>query len=118
MSRHIGEQTEQLASEYLRRNGLKMLTRNFRSPRGELDMVMEDGETLVFVEVRYRRNSQFGSGAESVDRHKQQRLISSAAYYLQKNHQYSNRPTRFDVVSISMEANKPAIDWIQDAFIS
>jgi len=118
MSRQIGDRSEEIASVYLQGNGLKVVTRNFRSPRGELDIVMEDGETLVFVEVRFRRNQRFGSGAESVDRHKQQRLITSAAYYLQKNHQYSNRPTRFDVVSISMEANQPSIDWIQDAFIT
>ena len=118
MSRQIGDQSEEIASAYLQRNGLKIVTRNFHSPRGELDIIMEDGQTLVFVEVRFRRNPHFGSGAESVDKNKQQRLITSAAYYLQKNRQYRNRPMRFDVVSISMEANKPAIDWIQDAFIT
>jgi len=118
MSRQIGDQSEEIACGYLKRNGLKIVARNFRSPRGELDIIMEHGETLVFVEVRFRRNTQFGSGAESVDKNKQKKIITSAAYYLQKNKQHRNRPTRFDVVSISMDANKPAIDWIQDAFIT
>ena len=118
MSRQIGDQSEEIACGYLKQNGLKIIERNFRSPRGELDIIMEDGETLVFVEVRFRRNTQYGSGAESVDKNKQKKIITSAAYFLQKNSKHRNRPTRFDVVSISLESNKPAINWIQDAFIT
>lgn len=113
-----GQQAEELACHYLSKQGLKTLCRNFRSPRGELDVVMEDGETIVFVEVRYRKQNRFGSGAESVNHTKQAKLVATALYYLQQHPKYYNRPTRFDVVSITSQIQQPGIDWIKDAFQS
>lgn len=115
-SRQIGDQAEELACQYLHKRGLKTLVRNFLCSCGELDVIMEDDETIVFVEVRYRRNNQFGDGVESVTKSKQRKLISSALYFLQQHPKYSDRPTRFDVVAISDQLQQTDIDWIKHAF--
>lgn len=111
-----GHAAEELACHYLSRQGLKTLCRNFHCRRGEIDVVMEEGKTIVFVEVRYRKHSRFGSAAESVTRAKQARLIAAALHYLQQYPKYTHRPTRFDVVSITRQSSQPEIDWIKDAF--
>ena len=113
-----GLEAEELACQFLQQQGLKILSRNFRSPRGELDVILEDGQTLVFVEIRYRKQTRFGSGAESVTHAKQTKLITTALYYLQQHPKYSNRPSRFDVVSITRQTGQTEIDWIKDAFQS
>ncbi|MDH5407145.1 MAG: YraN family protein [Gammaproteobacteria bacterium] len=115
-SRKTGDEVETLACQYLQQQGLKTLNRNFHCPRGELDVIMEDGDTIVFVEVRYRSNPRFGSSAESVTKSKQDKLITSAMYYLQQNPTHRDRPSRFDVVAVSLQNNKPDIDWIKSAF--
>ena len=113
-----GLEAEELACQYLQQQGLKILSRNFRTPRGELDVIMEDGKTIVFVEIRYRKQTRFGSGAESVTQAKQAKLITTALYYLQQHPKYTHRPTRFDVVSITRQTGQAEIDWIKDAFQS
>ena len=113
-----GSDAEAHACEYLLAQGLSLLTRNFRSRLGEIDLIMDDGQSLVFVEVRYRRGNAFGSGAESVNRRKQARITACAQHYLQKNPAALQRPCRFDVVAISGAREKPDIHWIRDAFPS
>lgn len=106
-----GEAAERRAEQYLRAQGLRLQRRNYRSPHGEIDLIMRDGTTLVFVEVRLRSNRRFGSGADSIDRRKQQRLQRTAEHYLQRQ---QNLPAcRFDVVSLDGEGD---IHWIPDAF--
>ncbi len=114
----IGQEAEALACHYLQAQGLCLLERNFSVPQGEIDLIMQDQQSLVFIEVRYRRNNNFGSGAETVTRSKQRKLLAGAARYLQTNPQQANQPTRFDVVSISMENNQPLINWIKNAFMA
>lgn len=113
-----GQYAEQLACDYLGMQGLKTIARNFRCRRGEIDIIMEQGKTIVFVEVRYRKHTQFGTGAETVNREKQTKLITAAMAYLQKNPCYNNRPSRFDVISITAQSPEPHIEWITDAFQS
>lgn len=114
--KHVqGRYAEDLACRYLERQGLRLLERNYRCARGEIDLIMQHGESLVFVEVRYRRSSAFGSGAESVDRRKQFRLIETALHYIQKRNAVG-RPSRFDVISVSPGATEDNIDWIPNAF--
>ncbi len=115
-TRTIGRETETLACEYLQAQGLHLLARNFQVPRGEIDLIMEDRQSLIFVEVRYRRNNHFGSGAETISYHKQRKLLTAAACYLQRNPQQAERPSRFDVVSIVMENSRYSINWIRNAF--
>lgn len=112
----IGRRAETAACHCLEAQGLRLVTRNFRGPRGEIDLVMRDGATLVFVEVRYRRPSRFGGGAESVGRHKQARIIATALYYLQSHHQTALPAVRFDVVALAPRGEGLHIDWLRDAF--
>jgi len=114
----IGQQAEDAACLYLNNQGLTTLYRNFRGPRGEIDAIMQDRDTIVFIEVRYRKQSRFGSGAESVNHTKQAKLLATALYFLQKHPTYNNYPSRFDVISISGEVQGNGINWIRDAFQS
>ncbi len=120
MSKTAQQQTGQLAEaeacEYLQQQGLHLLERNYHCRHGELDLIMTDGKSTVFIEVRYRSNTDFGSGAETVNRRKQQKLIATASYYLQNNRQLAQQPARFDVISMTQATNRFSIDWIQDAF--
>ena len=110
-----GKQYEELACEHLRRHGLKLLTRNYHCRRGEIDLVMRDKDSLVFVEVRYRRQARYGSASESVNWHKQQRLIAAAEHYLL--HEARTQPAaRFDVVAISGAGADLELEWIHNAF--
>lgn len=111
-----GREAEQRARRYLEQRGLRHITGNYRCRQGELDLVMEEGETLVFVEVRYRSDARFGTGAESVDGRKQRRLIQAAHHYLQRHPRLSERPCRFDVVSIGPANRTQAVEWIRNAF--
>ncbi|MBK1643356.1 YraN family protein [Thiocapsa imhoffii] len=110
-TRIIGEQKERLAEDYLTRHHLQLIARNHRCRRGEIDLIMRDGETLVFVEVRFRHSSHFGSPAETVDRRKQQRLTLAARHYLLRHP--TVLPCRFDVIAIS---GQDRIQWIKNAF--
>ncbi len=107
-----GAQAESLACAHLERAGLKLLTRNYRCPQGEIDLVMDDRGTLVFVEVRYRRSDAFGSPAETVGRRKQARLRAAAGHYLVKH--AADRICRFDVVAVS--GGEPHVEWLRNAF--
>ena len=81
---------------------------------GELDLVMQDGATLVFVEVRARSNTRLGTPAESINVRKRDRLRKAARYYLLRNPQHQTRPCRFDVVCVYVPCGK--MEWIRDAF--
>ena len=111
-----GKEAETAACRYLERRGMRLVTRNYRSRRGEIDLIMMDRENLVFVEVRYRRRSDFGSGAESVHPGKQKKLIACAYSYLQRHPESARRPGRFDVVSITPDRKGMHIQWIPNAF--
>ena len=107
---------ERLACEYLQQRGLKLITGNYGIKAGEVDLIMNDGETLVFIEVRYRRHQQWASAEESVTPTKQRRISKAAAAYL-KRHKLTDRCyCRFDVVAINGSLTPPRINWIQDAF--
>jgi len=109
-----GKRYEHKARVYLEQRGLKLIEHNYRGSGGEIDIVMTDGCWLVFVEVRFRRSDQFGSGAESIDHFKQARLIRCANHYLQKNAK-TTQMTRFDVISIGQTNGTETIQWIKDA---
>lgn len=111
-----GNIAENLACEYLQQQGLTLLARNFRSRYGEIDLIMRDGNTLVFIEVRARKQHNLVDSLQSVNASKQKKLIKTALYYLQKNSKLMDYPARFDVIAIT---NRPAasdINWIKDAF--
>jgi putative endonuclease len=107
-----GARAEELCAELLRRAGLRVLARNWRCRHGEIDLVAEEGGTLVFAEVRYRSGAGFGGAAESVTAAKQARLVAAARLYLMRRPQAA---CRFDVLLLdSLESGR--IQWIRNAF--
>ncbi len=109
-----GAQAERLAEAFLRRRGLRLRERNFRVRSGEIDLIMQEGDSIIFVEVRCR-NNRLLDPAESVDAYKQRRLCRTAAYYLQSlQHTAPCPPCRFDVICITGHGSQ--IDWIRGAF--
>nr|WP_314574726.1 YraN family protein [uncultured Pseudomonas sp.] len=114
-----GREAEALALRHLQQQGLQLITQNWSCKRGELDLVMLDGDTVVFVEVRYRRHAGWGGALESVDFRKQQKLTLAAQWFLQTELKWADSPCRFDVVAINGDpGTKPALSWLQNAFDS
>ena len=111
----LGNRAESLALKYLRKSGLTLVERNFNSRYGEIDIIMQQRDYLVFVEVRYRKNQNFGGALESVDSRKQHKLRRTAEYYLQKNKR-TDSPCRFDILCVAGDLKSPNIDWIENAF--
>jgi putative endonuclease len=112
-----GQAAEQSAYTFLCREGLRLVCRNFRCRRGEIDLIMLDGQTLVFAEVRHRSSGSFVRAVLTVDRRKQRKLASAAAMFLAKHRNFGQHTSRFDVVGIDRDANDGiAIEWIKDAF--
>ena len=112
----VGNQAEDQACQYLQNKGFTLVKRNFSTKAGEVDLIMDDNQTLVFVEVRYRKNANFGGAAASITPKKQQRIIKAALAYQQKYAPQS--AMRFDVVAIEgdNEANAQKLNWIKSAF--
>jgi putative endonuclease len=106
-----GQNAERQAEAFLRKKGLKLVDRNFKKPFGEIDLIMQDGNTLVFIEVRSRSTGNLASPEETIDRNKQRRIIKVAKSYLQN---YPLTPCRFDVVGIVGQD----IYWIPNAFFA
>ncbi|WP_251388543.1 YraN family protein [Mediterraneibacter agrestimuris] len=109
--REIGSKYEHIAGRYLEQKGYRILEYNYHCRRGEIDLIAQDGEYLVFCEVKYRRGRMTGSPVEAVDVYKQRKLWKTAEYYLLRHRLY-NVPCRFDVIGI--EDSK--ITLIKNAF--
>ncbi len=116
--RQVGDQAETIALKYLCKHGLEPIEKNYLAKTGEIDIIMLDKfeQTLVFVEVRYRQNTRFGSATDTVDYNKQVKLIRTAQHYLQKHIKYQDFVCRFDVVGVESDLKYPQISWIKDAF--
>ncbi|MEX2365387.1 MAG: YraN family protein [Pseudohongiellaceae bacterium] len=111
-----GNRYEALACRYLQNAGLKLVTRNYRARCGEIDLIFHDGGTLVFVEVRFRTDPDFGMAFETVTFYKQQRIKRTALLYLQANRLTDKIPCRFDVVGINRKGSGLNCRWIKSAF--
>ena len=111
-TREEGSRKEEEAAAYLEAAGFEILEKNFRSRQGELDIVAREGRYLVFVEVKYRHSGRSGDPAEAVNARKQQRMISTARYYLKTRGLPADTPCRFDVVGIEGDA----VRLLQNAF--
>jgi putative endonuclease len=109
---HDGAAAERLAADYLQKQGLRVLERNYRCRMGEIDLILADGATLVFAEVRFRASGAFGGAAASVTRTKQKKLLATAGHYLAGK---PERACRFDVIVLDRLA-PDAVEWIRDAF--
>lgn len=115
-TRREGDAGEALAAQYLEDAGLELVARNYRSPYGEIDLVMREGDTTVFVEVRSRARVEYGRPAETVDARKQGRLRATAEHYLQRDRRASKKPCRFDIVAITRDVGGDRVEWLRDAF--
>ncbi len=112
--RSVGNQKEELVAAWLKEQGVEILARNFYFHGGELDLVIKDGEYLCFIEVKYRKSTNYGYPEEAVTPSKQRKILQGAKVFLYKNHISSDTPCRFDVISVYQEE----ITWIKDAFMA
>ncbi|TSA48627.1 MAG: YraN family protein [Nitrosomonadales bacterium] len=107
-----GKAAEQLAAQFLQRQGLVLLEANYRCRFGEIDLVMRDGKEIVFVEVRLRSNASFGDAAASITHSKQKKLVHAAEHYLTE---HGSAACRFDAVLLDGPAPQ-RVEWIRNAF--
>lgn len=114
-----GREAEQQALEHLRAHGLTLLAQNWLCKRGELDLVMLDGDTVVFIEVRYRLHAQWGGALASIDARKRGKLVLAAQYFLIEQAHWAHYPCRFDVIALEGTATQASrLNWIRNAFDS
>jgi len=116
--RAFGEALETEAANFLVRQGLSLISRNFQCKLGEIDLIMRTADTVVFVEVRFRKSSMYGSAAATVDRRKQGKLLRTAQFYLMRSGLRDRVPCRFDVLGIAPATTGEELhfDWIKNAF--
>ena len=119
-TKQSGDSAERLAEKYLIRHGLKLVARNYRCRHGEIDLIMQDGDTLVFIEVRLRKSTKsgahdYGGAAASISTTKQARINAAAQHYLMG--QNRPPPCRFDALLLN-QLSETGIEWIRDAFSS
>ena len=113
----LGLEGERLAERFLRRRGLKTITRRYSTPVGEIDLIMRERETVVFVEVKTRQSRDYADPEESVTLPKQRKMARCANWYLQCK-RWTDRPCRFDVVAVTLpEVGDPEIEHFPDAFL-
>lgn len=112
-----GKEAEQTACQFLQGRGLHLLQQNFHCYYGEIDLIMQDQEDIVFVEVRSRGRRDYGNAAESINKRKQNRLIKTATHFLQMKNWLDKKNSRFDVIAIHIvEQTKLQVEWIKNAF--
>ena len=112
----IGQCGEETAVKILKKNGYKIIERNYRTRQGEIDIIAQDGEYTCFVEVKFRKNDDFGDPGDFIDERKQQKIIKTAQYYAVKKGIYDT-PMRFDAVLITAGTGKKInAEVIKDAF--
>ncbi len=114
-SQQFGQKAETMAARFLKRRGYKIIERNYRTRSGEIDIIARDGDTLVFVEVKARTSSRYGSAKAAVTSHKQRQISKVALGYLQRTDQ-SHVKARFDVVTVTGREGGHDIDLIPNAF--
>ena len=106
-----------MAFDFLRAEGLSPVARNYRCRGGEIDLIMLHNDCLAFVEVRFRKSAAFAPARTTVDRHKQRKIIRTAAMFLARNRRFANNTMRFDVVAVEGDDDVALdIEWLQDAF--
>lgn len=115
--RHLdGKMAEQIACNYLQKQGLILLEKNYRCFLGEVDLIMKDNQHIVFIEVRSRKRTEYGSALESVTKPKQMRIIRTATHFLQTKKWLFKINSRFDIVQVHLTCNTKPLEWIKNAF--
>ena len=114
-SKALGDRGEAYAANYLRQNGYRILTCNYRTKIGEIDLIAEDQDTLVFIEVKTRSSLRYGMPAEAVNYKKKQKIIQTAYWYLCAQHR-ENAICRFDVLEVYAVGDRWNVHQIKNAF--
>lgn len=112
-----GQMAEQAALAFLQARGLQLIERNARFSVGEIDLILRDGNTLVFVEVRQRKSNAFGGAAQSIDNRKMKKCALAAQCWLKMHPQFNNASCRFDAVLLTGSDNDWQIQWLENAFV-
>jgi putative endonuclease len=116
--RDVGALWENAAAAHLQQAGLQPVAKNFNCRYGEIDLIMRERDCTVFVEVRYRRTAARGDGLASVGATKRQKLLRTAAVYLQAHPRLAGQPCRFDVIACQGTPAQPQFEWTRAAFES
>ena len=114
--RKIGDDTESLACEYLKSQGVRILERNFRCRLGEVDIIARDGKYLCFIEVKYRKDDSFGKPEEAVSLNKIKHICKVSTFYLYSKYKSLDVSVRYDVIAISPKEKMLSFKWIKNAF--
>jgi len=116
-TKNKGQTSENFARQYLVNNGLEYITSNYRNRQGEIDIILLEGDVYIFVEVKYRKNNQFGGAISAITYKKIQKIKQCAKYYLQQNdlNEY-NTSCRFDIIALEGDINQPQTTWLKNAF--
>tara|TARA_B100000902_G_C26730369_1_gene631079 strand:+ start:154 stop:510 length:357 start_codon:yes stop_codon:yes gene_type:complete len=112
----IGQYWEKRAEHFLVQHGLQLITRNFSTPTGEIDLIMRDADCVAFIEVRYRGSARFGRAIHSVTAGKQRKLKRCAALFVSRQTSWSHHPCRFDVIAYDAPNGDVELVWIRAAF--
>lgn len=115
LNKSFGQKGEEAAAALLKKRGYKILETNFRAPRGEIDIIAEQGGILVFMEVKARSGTRFGSPFDAVDARKQKKIIGAAEAYLAMR-KITGKIIRFDVAAVDLDRDPPAVDIMTGAF--
>lgn len=116
-SSNTGNNGEAIACRYLITHGLELIEANYACKFGEIDLVMKQQERLIFVEVKTRKSTNFGSPLDFISKSKQKRIVTTAIHYVKKHRNYEKAPLRFDAVGILLQNGDPIhIDWVENAF--
>ena len=107
---------EKIACETLQQKGLQLIDHNFSTALGEIDLIMRDGSTLVFIEVRQRRSADYGLAEETIGHRKQEKIRRVADQFLQRKSKGYDQQCRFDVFAVNGDQTKKTIRWIKSAF--
>jgi putative endonuclease len=112
-----GARAESVAQQHLLEHGLKLVNANVACAQGEIDLIMLDGETLVFVEVRWRKSQAYGGAAVSVTPHKLAKLMRACEMFLQHEPVWRQYPCRVDVLALQGDLNAPTIEWLKNVTV-
>ncbi|MHB1651034.1 MAG: YraN family protein [Desulfitobacteriaceae bacterium] len=114
--RQLGLAGEEYAAQLLVKANLRIVERNYRCPKGEIDLIVQDGEQIIFVEVRGRSTGKRGWGEETITEWKRRRLFATAAFYLASQGYRDYPPLRFDIIALRWNQEKPEVKWLQGVF--
>ncbi len=113
-----GQQAEKQALLYLKKKGLRLIQTNYQCYQGEIDLIMQDGNDIVFVEVRSRARTDYGDALASITPSKIKKIIRAATHFLQKRNWLYSISSRFDVIAIQYHNGQPQLEWIKNAFLA